>query len=137
VFTFSRRTTSLRVGGLAAGRSCLPGLRRGGGRQAGVTVLSSLVWLCELTAGQVRSASSGGRTAPLDTLRCRPDMERTCLAVRLNSHRHTGHDETVLSVSCLAWRCELALTGRGPEEGSCPDIAGDGAQNSITRIFYD
>jgi len=26
---------------------------------------------------------------------------------RLNSHRHTRHDKTVLSVSCLAWRCEL------------------------------
>jgi len=28
---------------------------------------------------------------------------------RLISHRHTRHDKTVLSVSCLAWRCELAL----------------------------
>ena len=26
---------------------------------------------------------------------------------RLNTHRHTGHDKTVASVSCLAWRCEL------------------------------
>jgi len=44
------RTTSLRVGGRAARRSCLPGLRRGGGggRQAGATVLSCLVWRCEL-----------------------------------------------------------------------------------------
>ena len=24
-----------------------------------------------------------------------------------NSHRHARHDKTVLSVSCLAWRCEL------------------------------
>ena len=33
----------------AARRSCLPGLRRGGGgRQAGATVLSGLVWRCEL-----------------------------------------------------------------------------------------
>ena len=28
---------------------------------------------------------------------------------RLSSHRHTRHDKTVLSVSCLACRCELAL----------------------------
>ena len=35
---------SLRVGGRAARRSCLPGLRRGGGgRQAGAAVLSCLV----------------------------------------------------------------------------------------------
>ena len=42
---FAWRTTSLRVGGRAARRSYLPGLRRGGGgRQAGATVLSCLVW---------------------------------------------------------------------------------------------
>jgi len=45
---FAWRTTSLRVGGRAARRSYLPGLRRGGGgRQAGATVLC-LVWRCEL-----------------------------------------------------------------------------------------
>ena len=39
----SWRTTSLRVGGRAARRYCLPGLRRGGGgRQAGATVLSGV-----------------------------------------------------------------------------------------------
>ena len=26
-----------------------------------------------------------------------------------NSHRHSRHDKTVLSVSCLAWRCELDI----------------------------
>jgi len=43
---------------------------------------------------------------PPDALRRRPDRE---LYVRtwLNSHRHTRHDNTVLCVSCLAWRCEL------------------------------
>ena len=46
---FAWRTVSLRVGGRAARRSCLPGLRRGGGRQAGATVLSCLVWRCELS----------------------------------------------------------------------------------------
>ena len=43
-----QRTTSLRVGGRAARRSCLPGLRRGGGRRAGATVLSCLAWRFEL-----------------------------------------------------------------------------------------
>ena len=50
VSTFSWHTTSLRVGGRAARRSCLPGLRRGGGgRQAFATVLSCLVWRCEFS----------------------------------------------------------------------------------------
>jgi len=84
---FAWRTTSLRVGGRAARRSCLPGLRRGGGgRQAGAAVLSCLVWRCELwidgrtSAFWCRSASSG-RTAPPDTHRHRPDTERTRLAI--------------------------------------------------------
>ena len=48
----------LRVGGRAARSSCLSGLRRGGGgRLAGAAVLSCLVWRCEMTTGQVRSAS--------------------------------------------------------------------------------
>ena len=67
----------------AARRSCcLPGLRRGGGRLAGAAVLFCLVWRCELTAGQVRSASECVRRshcAAPDTLRHRPDTERTCL----------------------------------------------------------
>jgi len=45
---FAWRTTSLRVGGLAARRSCQPGLRRGGGgRQAGAAVLSGVTRRCE------------------------------------------------------------------------------------------
>ena len=60
----------------------------------------------------LRRSASGGRTAPPDTLRHRPDTERTCVTVgRLHSHRHTRHDKTVLSVSCLVWRCELAVSG--------------------------
>jgi len=37
------------------------------------------------------------------------DAECTCRAGsgRLNSHRHTRHDKTVLSVPCLMCRCEL------------------------------
>jgi len=46
---FASRTTSLRAGGLTARRNCPPGLRcGGGGRQAGATVLSCLVWRCDL-----------------------------------------------------------------------------------------
>jgi len=48
----------------------------------------------------------GGRTALPDPLRLRPDC-LVWLSGRLNSHRHTRHDKAVLSVSCLAWRCEL------------------------------
>jgi len=47
-------TMSVRVGSQAARYSCLTGLGLGGSRQAGVTVLSCLVWQCELR--QVRSA---------------------------------------------------------------------------------
>jgi len=108
---FARRTTSLRVGGRAARRSCLPGLHRGGGgRQAGAAVLSCLVWRCELTAGQVRSASECVRRSHC-VARHTPTQtgHRTHLSGRLSSHRRTRHDETVLSVSCPAWRFELAL----------------------------
>jgi len=80
---FTWRTTSLCVGGRAASRSCLPGLRSGGGgRQAGTTVLP----------------------APLDTPTHNALVGRSG---RLNSHHHTRHDKTVLSVSCLVSPCEL------------------------------
>jgi len=82
---FAWRTTSLRVGGRAARPGCLPGLRRGSvGRQAGAAVLSCLVWRCELTAGQVRSASECVRRSH------RPDTQRTCLADSI----HTATDTT-------------------------------------------
>ena len=111
---FAWRTTSLRVGGRVARRSCLR--RGGGGRQAGAAVLSCLVWRCELTAGQVRSASecvqrshcSAGHT-PTQT------GHRTHLSGGRADSVHTAtpdttHDKTVLSVSCLMWRCEVALS---------------------------
>jgi len=43
---------------------------------------------------------------------------------RLNSHRpHTRHDKTVLSVSCLAWQCELGIrkTVSAGQECHCRD----------------
>ena len=106
---FAWRTTSLRVGGRAARRSCLPGLRRGGGgRQAGAAVLSCLMWRCELTAGQVRSASEcvqrshcAARHTPTQT------RHRTHLS---GDRTDSVHDESVQSVSCWAWPCELAFT---------------------------
>jgi len=91
----------------AARRSCLHGLRRGGGgRQAGVTDLLCIVWRCELTAGQVRS---GVGVRPAVALR-RPihfDTDRTQNAPvwrsgRLSSHRHNTHDKTVLSVCVVS-----------------------------------
>ena len=109
MFTFSWRTTSLRVGGRAARSGCLPGLRRGGGgRLAGATVLSCLVWRCELTSGQVRSASECVRRSHC-AARYTPTTQNALVGWwgRLNSHRHTRHDKTVQSVSCLVCRCEL------------------------------
>ena len=103
MFTFSWRITWLRAGGPAARRSCLAGLRRGGGRQAGAAVLSCLVWRSHCAAG------------------CTPTHAERALvgrSGRLNSHRHTRHDKTVLSVSCLAWYYELALTINCPRRGS-------------------
>ena len=69
---------------------------------------------------QVGSAF-GGRTAPPDALRHITErivsftMLRNIRNIapvwrssRLSSHRRTRHDKTVPSVSCLAWRCEVA-----------------------------
>ena len=62
----------------------------------------------------LRRSESGGRTAQPDTLRHRPDTERTCMAVAcradsINSHRHTRHDKTVLSVSCMGYELDNAI----------------------------
>ena len=90
---FAWRTTSLRVGGRAARRSCLPG----GGRQAGATVLSCLVWRCELSQSDCRTSAFCVGVRPTQTRH-----ERTCRAV--GPTQLTKHDKTVRSVSCLAWR---------------------------------
>jgi len=101
-------TTSLRVGGRAARRSCMSGLRRGGGgRQAGAAVLSCLVWRCELTARQVRSASecvrrshcAAGRT-PTQT------RHRTHLSGCRADSIHTAITPDTTKQSCLSpvWR---------------------------------
>jgi len=99
---FAWRTTSLRVGGREARRSCLPGLRRGGGgRQAGATVLS-----CELTTGQVRSTSEcdrrshcAARHTPTQTRR------RTHLSGDRTDSVHTATpDTTKQSCLCRVWR---------------------------------
>jgi len=63
---FAWRTTSLRVSGRAARRSCLPGLHRGGGRQAGATVLSCLVWRCELALRKLTGYQSAQRRSNCD-----------------------------------------------------------------------
>jgi len=85
VFIFSWRVTSLR-----ARRSCLPGLRRGGGRQAGATVLSRLVWRCELAA---RTSAFCVEVRPAVALRHRPDAA-VRRSGRLDSHRPITPDTT-------------------------------------------
>ena len=71
---------------------------------------SCLVWRCELTAGQVRSALECVRRSHCARV-THSDKDQTQNAPvwrssRLSSDRHTRHDKTVLSVSCLAWRCD-------------------------------
>jgi len=104
VFTFS--WSSLRVSGRAAKRSCLPGLRRGGGRLAGTAVLSCLVWRCELTAGQVSCASeyvrrshcAAGHT-PTQTRHRTPMSD-----CRADSIHTATPDTTKPSSLCRVWR---------------------------------
>ena len=100
---FAWRTTSLRVGGRVARRSCLPGLRCGGGRQAGATVLSCLVCPCELSRRDKCNASECVRRSHCAARHTPTQNAPIWLSGRLSSHRHTRHDKTVLSVSCLAW----------------------------------
>jgi len=105
VFTFS----SLRVGGRAARRSCLPGLRRGAGGRLAV-VLSCLVWRCELTAGQARSASECFRRSNCAAGHTSTQTRhRTHLSGCRADSIDTATPETTkqFCLSCLAWTCEL------------------------------
>jgi len=104
---FAWRTTSLRVGGRAARRSCLPGLRRGGGgRQAGATVLSCLVWRCELTTGQVRSTSECVRRSHCAARHTSTQTRhRTHLSgCRADSVHTAKPDTTKQPCLCCVWR---------------------------------
>jgi len=109
---FAWRTTSLRVGGRAARRSCLR--RGGGGRQAGATVC--LVWCDGVncvgpTAVQVHSASECVRRSHRQCLR-RPthsDAERICRAVgptQFTPPHQTRRDGPV-SVVFGVWRAGM------------------------------
>jgi len=107
---FSWRTASLRVGGRAARHSCLPGLRRGGGRQAGGAVLSCLVWRCELIAGKVRSASECVRRS-----HCAAQHALTRHRTHLSDGRadsvHTATPDTTKQSSlCRVWSCGVNCT---------------------------
>jgi len=99
---------SLRVDGRAARRGCLCSLRRGGGRQAGATVSSCLMWRCELSRPDkcvLRPSAFGGRIAPPDTLQHRPDTERTCQAVGPTQYtppHQTRQNSRVCVVSSVA-----------------------------------
>ena len=78
---------------------------------------------CELSRPDtcvLRRSASGGRTAPPDTDQTQNSPSG---GQAVSSHRHTRHDKTVLS--CLAWRCELALSSR-----PCDDAA---VSLSLTR----
>ena len=101
---FAWRTTSLRVGGLAARRSCLPGMRHGGGRQAGATVFSWLVSRCKLSRPDkcvLRRSASGGRTAPPQTLGRRPEY---LSGDRADSIHTATADAAIESCLCRVWR---------------------------------
>ena len=74
-----------------------------------------LVWRCELSrpdlptsAFCMRRSASGGRTGSACAARHTPTLNALVgRSGRLSSHRHTRHDKTLLSASCLVCRCEL------------------------------
>ena len=75
---------------------------------------SCLVWCggvnCPPDKCVLRRSASGGRTAPPDTLRYRPDSERTCLHVCRADSTHTATPDTTRQSSlCRVWR-KLAFT---------------------------
>jgi len=72
-----------------------------------VLSVSYLVWRCELNARQVCSASECVRRSHCAARRRSLSVWRSS---RLSSHSDNRHDKPVLSVSCLAWRCELATS---------------------------
>jgi len=81
-----------------------------------VLSVSCLAWRCESSRPDRPSSAFcvGVRPAVAPRRPTHSDTDQTQNAPvwrsgRLSSHRHTRHDKTVLSVSCLAWRCELAL----------------------------
>jgi len=90
----------------AARRSCcLPGLRRGGGgRQAGATVLSCLVWRCELSVPDRPTGSFCVEVRPAVALRRRHTSTQTRHRTHLSGGRadsiHTATPGTTKQ-SCL------------------------------------
>jgi len=115
---FAWRTTSLRVGGRAARHSCLPGLCCGGGRQAGATVLSCLMWWCELSRPDkcVRRSHCAAQHTPTQT------RHRTHLSGGRADSIHTATpDTTKQSCLCRVWRGgvkKLLQTRHGVRESS-------------------
>ena len=109
---FAWRITSLRVGGHAARRSCLPGLRRGGGgRLAGAAILSFLVWWCELSqpdrpafSVKVRRAVAPAVPAPPDTPR---RTDRAVGPTQFTPPHQTRQDGPVCVVSGVHWKTAL------------------------------
>ena len=66
-----------------------------------VLSVSCLAWRYKLNGP---TSASGGRTAPPDTLRHRPDTERTCLA---DSVHTATPDTTKQSCLCRVWRGDV------------------------------
>ena len=66
------------------------------------------------SARQVRSASECVRRSHSAARHTPTQNAPVWRSGRLNSHRHIRHDKTVLSLSCLALRCELAFSNTGP-----------------------
>jgi len=108
---FAWRTTSLCVGGRAARRSYLPGLRVTAAEVDRQARRSCLVWWCKLTTGQVRSASKCVRRSHC-TARHTPTQTRH--RMHLSGGRadsiHTSHhytrqwDTTKQFCLCRVWR---------------------------------
>jgi len=87
-----RRTTSLRVGGRAARRSCLLCLRRGGGgRLAGAG--RAAVLSCLVRTIKVRSASECVRRSHCAARHTPTQNALVRRSGRLSSHRYSRHDK--------------------------------------------
>ena len=85
--------------------------RRSTGRRDGLVMSGVAVWTDRRTSAfcvGVRPAVALRRPTHSDTDQTQNAL--VWLSGRLSSHRHTRHDTTVQSLSCLAWWCELALS---------------------------
>jgi len=108
---FAWRTKSQRVGGRAARLNCLPACpasrRRLTGRRDGLVLCGGVNWVGQTSAFCVGVCPAVALRRPTHSDTDQTQNAPVWRPSRLNSHRHTRHDKTVLSVSCLVCRCEL------------------------------